>query len=137
MQKIDKVVLKETKYITVWVLILSAVMQSVFLIIGKWNYTVLLGNLLSGAACVLNFLFMGLSVQKAVNMDPKDAKAHMKMSASGRMLVLFGVAVLGAAAPIFNIYATLIPLLFPRIGIAFRPMLDKKNSKKEDSNDAT
>ena len=25
-----------------------------------------------------------------------------------------------------NLYATLIPLLFPRIGIAFRPMIDRK-----------
>mgnify|MGYP007133737979 CR=1 FL=1 len=25
-----------------------------------------------------------------------------------------------------NVYATLIPLLFPRIGITFRPMIDRK-----------
>jgi hypothetical protein len=32
--KIDKVVLQETSYIAVWTLILSAVMQAVFLIMG-------------------------------------------------------------------------------------------------------
>ncbi len=137
MQTIDKVVLKETKYIALWMLILSAVLQSVFLIIGKWDYTVLLGNLLSGGVSVLNFFLMALSVQKAINMDEKDAKAHMKVSATGRMLALFVVAILGAALPIFNIYAALIPLLFPRIGIAFRPLLDKRNAKKEGSDDAT
>ena len=28
-----------------------------------------------------------------------------------------------------NVYATILPLLFPRIGIAFRPMIDRKRGK--------
>ena len=55
MKKIDATVLKETKYILFWALILSALMQAVFLIIRQWDYTVLLGNLLSGGSAVLNF----------------------------------------------------------------------------------
>ena len=51
----DKVIKKETRFIAVWELILSAAMEAVFLIIGKWDYTVLLGNLLSGSVAVLNF----------------------------------------------------------------------------------
>ncbi len=47
--KIDAIVRRETIYIAVWVGILSLLMEAVFLIIGKWDYTVLLGNLLSGA----------------------------------------------------------------------------------------
>ena len=56
--KIDPTVRKETLYIGVAVLILSALMEAVFLIIGKWDYTVLLCNLLSGCAAVLNFFLM-------------------------------------------------------------------------------
>ena len=37
MNKIDKTVLKETKYIACWVLFLSMIAEAVFLIIGKWN----------------------------------------------------------------------------------------------------
>ena len=42
LKKVDPVVMKETRYIAITVLILSALMQAVFLIIGQWNYTVLL-----------------------------------------------------------------------------------------------
>lgn len=51
--KIDATVRRETIYIAVWVGILSLLMEAVFLIIGKWDYTVLLGNLLSGAVVQL------------------------------------------------------------------------------------
>ena len=71
MAKVDKVVLKETKYIALWVIIFSLIMEAVFLIINKWDYTVLLGNLLSGAVGVLNFFLMGLGVQKAVMQEEK------------------------------------------------------------------
>ena len=71
MAKVDKVVLKETKYIALWVIIFSLIMEAVFLIINKWDYTVLLGNLLSGAVGVLNFFLMGLGVQKEVMQEKK------------------------------------------------------------------
>ena len=47
-KKIDPTVLKETGYIAAWVLVFSALTQAIFLMIGKWDITVLLGNLLSG-----------------------------------------------------------------------------------------
>ena len=104
-------------------------MQSVFLVLQKWDYTVLLGNLLSGVAVVLNFLFMGITVQKAVEKDEKDARNAMKASQSLRTVFLFVVAVLGAAVPVFNIWATLIPLIFPRIAVSLRPLFDRKENK--------
>ena len=63
MIKLEKAVRRETGYIAIWVLILSALMQAVFLIFNKWDYTVLLGNLLSGSVSLLNFLLMGLTIQ--------------------------------------------------------------------------
>ena len=50
MTNLDPTVKKETKYIALWVIIFSMILQAIFLVIGKWNYTVLLGNLLSGGA---------------------------------------------------------------------------------------
>ncbi len=128
MKKIDKTVLKETKYIAVWVLILSAVMQSVFLVIGNWDYTVLLGNLLSGAAAVLNFLFMGITVQIALAKDEKAAKNTVKLSQAYRNIFIIIVAAVGILLPCFNNWTVIIPLLFPRVSIAFRPLFDKKAS---------
>lgn len=125
MLKIDKVIIKETKIITLWVIILSALMEAVFLVIGKWNYTVLLGNLLSAALTVLNFLFMGISVQKALGKDEKDAKQTMRASSMLRTFIIFVVAGAGVLLPWFSVWTVLIPLFFPRLIIAMRPVFDK------------
>ena len=126
MKKIDTVVIKETIYIAYFVIILSIAMEAVFLILRKWDVTVLLGNILSASAAVLNFLFMGITVQNAVMKDEKDAKTAVKASQSLRTFFLFTVAAIGALVPIFNIWSSLIPLLFPRIAIMFRPLFDKE-----------
>ena len=75
--KIDKTVRRETLFVAVYTVILSALMEAVFLLIGKWDYTVLLGNLLGAGGAVLNFFLMGLTVQSAVMKDEKDAKTQM------------------------------------------------------------
>ena len=126
MRKIDPTVRKETAYIAGFVLIFSLLMQSVFLIIGRWDYTVLLGNLFSGVMAVLNFFLMGLSVQAALQKEEKDAKTLMKLSQSLRMLLLFIAAALGVWLPCFHPIAALLPLFFPRIAIALRPLFIKK-----------
>lgn len=135
MQKIDKVVLKETKYIAAWVLIFSAILQAVFLVIGKWNYTVLLGNLLSGVAIIANFLAIGITVQNVLKKDEKEAKQAMKASGMMRTFFLFLIALIGVLLPIFNIWTVLIPLIFPRIAIAIRPLWDKKSATSRENND--
>lgn len=126
MKKIDSTILKETLYIFAVTLIFSALMQSVFLVIGKWNYTILLGNLLGLCGGVGNFFLMGLTVQSALNKTEDDAKKLMKVSQSLRMLMLFVVAIVGHLAPCFSLIAVVIPLIFPRIAIALRPVFMKK-----------
>lgn len=122
MKNVSEAVARETKYIAAWVIILSIIMQAVFLITGHWDYTVILGNLLSGVFAVLNFFLMGITVQKAVEKDEKDAKAQMRASQSMRTFMLFAVAAVGVLIPCFNTWASLIPLFFPRIAIAARPL---------------
>lgn len=126
MKKLDPVVIKETIYIGVISLIFSVIMQSVFLIIGKWDYTVLLGNLLGYFAIITNFIVMGFGVQKAVTKDEKEAKSVMKISQTFRMLFMFVVAIIGHVVPVFNLIAVVIPFLFPRIAIMLRPIFNKK-----------
>ena len=121
MKRIDETVIKETKYIAVWVFLFSVLMQAVFLIIGKWNYTVLLGNLLSAAAVVLNFFLLGITVQNAMNKEEKEIKTAMKVSQLYRFLFLVIIVILGVTLPCFHIWAVMIPMFFPRIAIAFRP----------------
>lgn len=130
MQKVDKTVAKETAYIAATAFIMSMLLQAVFLIIHRWDYTVLLGNVLGYAAAVLNFFLMGLTVQKAVTMSEEDAKTRVKLSQMLRLLMLALFAVAAGVFECFNLITFVIPLLFPRIAITFRPLLDKKNNKQ-------
>ena len=133
MAKVDKVVLKETKYIALWVIIFSLIMEAVFLIINKWDYTVLLGNLLSGAVGVLNFFLMGLGVQKAVMQEEKEAKQTMKVSNLMSTFLLFIAVVIGVTVSVFNNWAVIIPLFFPRIAILLRPLFDKRKDENRNA----
>lgn len=129
MVKVDKTILEETKYIAFVVAILSVLMNSVFLIFRKWDYTVFLGTLLAAMVAVINFLLMGITIQKALERDSSDAKKMMKASQSMRnfgMLVIIGTAVL---LPCFNTIAVVVPMFFPRIAIMLRPLWKKKEEE--------
>ena len=129
--KANETVKKECIYIAYCCTILSVLMQAVFVVCKRWEYTVLLGNLLSLVASVLNFYFMGLTVQKAVEKDESDAKKLMKSSSSVRTAVLFVIIAIGVALPWFNTVAVIVPVFFPRIAIMLRPFIkDKKGSGK-------
>lgn len=125
MKKIDPTIKKETLYIAAFVIIFSVLMQSVFLIIGKWDVEVLFGNILGAVAAVGNFFLMGLTVQASLEKEEKEAKNIIKLSQSARLFLLFGVALAGYLIPVFNIIAVVIPFLFPRIAVMLRPLADK------------
>ena len=123
--KLDPVVKKETGYIALWTLILSVLMEAVFLILRKWNLPVLFGNLLGGGAAIGNFLLMGMTLTRALTMEQKKAKMTAIISQIGRYLLLALAMVLGFKLPFLNPWATLIPLLFPGIGIGPEPVPEK------------
>ena len=125
MKKIDPIIVKETKYVAAWIIILSMLMQSVFLIIGRWNYTVLLGNIYSAFFGTLNFLLMGLTVQKALGKDEKDAKKFIRFSQLYRNIMLLLIMVLGVFVPFFNTLAVLIPMFFAGIAVYIKPLVNK------------
>lgn len=122
MQSIDPTVRRETGRIALWVLGFSLLMQGIFVLAGWWNYTVLLGNLLGAATAVGNFLLLGLMVQKAVRQDEKAAKRTVRLSQSSRLMLQGLILVLAAVLPWFNIWATALPLLFPRLGVTVRQL---------------
>lgn len=130
MKPIDKTILKETRYLAVWVGVLSVLMHAVFLVVRRWDYTVLLGNLLGGTAALGNFFLMGLSVQKALGKDEKGAKSAMKVSQAYRTLLMLVLVIAGVVLPWFHTVAVILPIFFPRIGIAFRPLLDKRGGDR-------
>lgn len=125
-EKIDPTVRQETLFIAACVAVLTVLMEAVFLLTGFWDMTVLWGGLLGAFAAILNFFLMGLTVQKAVLKEEKDAKNLMRASQSLRLIMLLGFCAVGATVPAFNLMATLIPLLFPRMGVFLRGFMLKK-----------
>ena len=125
--KLDPAVKKETAYIAAWVGILSIIMEAVFLLIRQWDGSVLLGNLGGAATAIGNFFLMARTVSRAVaGGNPKEAATRVRASATVRMLGMAAVCGVLIGLAKTNPYATLIPLIFPRIGIQFRPMIDRK-----------
>ena len=66
MAKLDPAVKKETAYIAVWVLSLSLVMEAVFLLLGKWEPSVLWGNLIGAAVAIGNHFLLAVTVARAL-----------------------------------------------------------------------
>ena len=131
MTGLDPTVKKETLYIAVWVVVLSVLMQAVFCLLGKWEMSVLTGNLVGALAAVGNYLLLGITVAKAAAGPADRVAMRVRASMTGRLLGQAAVCALAVGLLHTNVYATVIPLLFPRVGIAFRPMVDRKMGKTE------
>ena len=132
MQKPQKAVIDNTVYIALITLVLSVLMQAVFLVIAKWNIRVLYGNLLGAAAAVVNFFAMALTVQLAVDKDEKQARATMHLSHTLRFAFLIIVAAFGCMLKgAFDPISVVLPLLFPRVGVMLYPILVKRRNDKQ------
>lgn len=123
MIKPGEAVKKDTLYIAFFVTILSVFTQAIFLVFKKWNLDVLFGNILSGTFAVLNFFLMGISVEKAIQKEEKQARSIIKTSQTLRQFMLFLVA--GIGAYFFNWITAVVPLFFPRIAITLKPFIGK------------
>lgn len=123
---LEPAVKKETVYVLSVSAILCVFLQSVFLIISKWNYTILLGAVLGFTASVLNFFLMAITVQKAVKKeDAKDRQNYIKLSLILRTFLLIAFSITGLLINIFNDLAFIISLFFPRIAIFLQPIIRK------------
>ncbi len=130
--KIEKSVKQETLFILYVTVILSMLLQAVFLIVYRkdWNYTMLLGNVLGAFTGVLNFFLLGLTVQSAIEKEQKnknDGQKFMRLSKTLRFIMIIAVAAIGCSLPVFDPIATVVPLIFPRIAIGIRPFIKKKS----------
>lgn len=126
MERPDKAVIGNTLYVAAFTLIFTILMHAVFLMAGFWTLHVLWGSLLGGAAAIGNFFAMGMTVQKAVTKEEKEARDLIRLSHTVRTMGLVIVGVIGACVPFFHLLAVLIPLFFPRIAIMLYPLIHRK-----------
>ena len=155
--KIQPAVKTETTRIAIGTSILGVLMLAVFLLIGKFDITVLLGAILGCAAAIGNFFLLALSVQKAAEKmngvrlpsyeeaeaqmteddeelpvpdapEIQQAKKAMQTSYTFRLFILAIVGILGLTLPCFHAVATVVPFLFPRIVIFIYGLINKKEA---------
>ena len=129
MSRLDPTVKKETAYAALWVAVLSFIMEAIFLMIGRWNPAVLSGNLVGAGTAIGNYLLLGITVARAVSGPAEKAPLKVRASMTARLLGQAAIVAIAIGILHTNVYATLLPLLFPRVGIAFRPVIDRKRGK--------
>ena len=103
------------------VLLMFAVFFVLHLILGDrvaFDYKVIISGIIGGAVAVLNFLMMGISVQKMTEAgDQETGKRIFKASYRNRMLIQIVWGILALAVPCFHGIAGLVPLLIPTFAI--------------------
>lgn len=127
---------------TLWLLIgeiaVAAVVCAVYLLIKRFDYTVVTGGLLGALVTTVNFFILSVGINRAVNkyidargneeMDEEtaekfandhkmDVQNAMMKSYILRMLLMLGSLILALITGFFNVIATAIPLL------AYRPVM--------------
>ena len=127
---------------TVWLALGEAVValliSAVYLLLKKFDYTVVTGAVLGGAVTVINFFILSVGINRAINgyiqgrgdkeMDEEEAEKYaqehstdvqnaMLKSYMLRMFLMIGSLALALISGWFNVLATVIPLLM------YRPVL--------------
>lgn len=119
-QKPQETVLRETKRIAAGVFSMLAIMLIVYAALGRFSLAVLLGGLIGALYAVLNFLLLGMTVQKVADMREENeelARMQMKSSYNMRMVIMILLIVVAFALPFVDGLACMIPMLFPRLTI--------------------
>lgn len=132
--KIQQATKRETLHIALGTLCFSALMELVYLLLGRWELSVLWGNLLGGGYAVLNFFALGLTVQKmAADPNEKRGKMTMQLSYTLRMLFTVFVVALAIKLPGVSWPPAVLSLFFPRLTIFAMQLLGMYKPPKNEN----
>ena len=128
----------DSVWLAIGEVIVAALISAIYLLIGRFDYTVVTGSLLGGAVTVTNFLILSVGINRAISryidargdkeMDDEEAEkyaqengmsvqAAMMKSYMLRMFLMIGSLALALITGWFDTIATLVPLLM------YRPIL--------------
>ena len=130
--KIDPAIRRETRRVACGIAVADLLMFGVFLLLKKFDYTVILGALLGSAAAVLNFFLLGITMQKAADREDGQKKL-VQSSYSLRMMMICLTIILGAVLPVFHTVAVIVPFLLNTPIILLLQAFDRAKAKKLDS----
>ncbi len=122
---------KELRRIACGVALCTAIMWVVFAalhLVGwvAFDYKVILSGIIGAAVAIGNFVGICVVVQKVIDeQDEKKRNTMLKVSYNGRMLVQALWVIIAIAAPCFQAFAGVLPLLFPRVTIYYLQITGK------------
>lgn len=147
--------IRELVAIAIGELITSLIISGVFLILKKFDYTVALGAALGSTVTFLNFLILSIMTNRVIDkflaergseeLDEEAAQAlamkfqgqvqnQMKLSFIIRILVMIATFVLAfLLTDVFNVIATVIPLLMLRPIITVSEFFKKKRGEDNEA----
>ena len=113
-----KIVYKQTGVVLIGEMICFAVVLAVFALLGKYERSVLLGGLVGSLLATANFFFMAigtsLAADRAEDQDVKGGQKVIRMSYTGRLVVLFILLFACLKSGLFNVITLLLPLVLVR-----------------------
>lgn len=114
------------------VIILSIIMDILFLAIGKFDMKVLWGTLIGSACAIVNFVLLAFTIYVSIS-NGKSASGYIGASYLLRVAFIGIAIVFAIKSPHINYVAAAIPLVFPRITITFlQGILKMKRSSGEE-----
>ena len=125
-----EIALQETGVIAIGEAVGVALMIGAFALLGKFDWTVLLGGMVGGLLSVANFFAIAVVTTLAADRAEKqDVQGGVKLVQGAypiRMLVLAVTLILCAKSGYFNVVALALPLLFVRPTITIAEFFRKK-----------
>lgn len=99
--------------------------------VASFDGKVILSGLVGAGVAIANFAGICFTMEKAIeDGDEKHRKAVIKASYNGRMLLQALWVVIAIAAPCFQPFAGILPLLFPRLTIYYLQLTGKYQPQK-------
>lgn len=123
-----RIVVQEMRSLLPYFAVINAVYFAVLIVMffaTGYDYTLVTGGLLGNVVCVLNFYLLGITAEISVRKTAKAAQTYMNVMYCVRYLGMFFVMTAAALLPCFNLFAAILPLLFPRLSIMLRAVREK------------
>lgn len=131
---VRKELLRQTGVVALGEALGVAAMIGIFVLLGKFDMSVLWGGIVGGLVAIANFFVMAIGVNiaadKAQNQDVKGGQAAIKGSYALRMLVMAVVLFAFAKSGICNVIALVIPLVFVRFTLTLWEFFRRKPGDK-------
>lgn len=146
----QKLPIRELLFITIGEAIISLIICGIYLLINKYSYKVALGALVGSVVTLVNFLVLSIMTNRVIDrflkergegeMSDEDAAAlaakfqgqvqnQMKLSFIIRTAVMAVTLIIALVSGVFNVIATLIPLLMLRPIITVSQLFNRKAEK--------